>query len=174
MEKCNIEVLNNDITILKGLVKIIKECIIPILDKRKIRIFIGECELDDTINIIYSTLQFYSKNDKNDYDLEKEYVYHQRRPFIDKFIEMICWIWSETIFSLDEDQRYKILYQLIEGRRILLRYYDDKISKNMEYFLTFNLMVGYDWRRLEPIVSSKSIGFMRKEDKDKLDAVCKN
>ena len=143
MEKNNIITLKNDLVILQGIVKIIKECLLPIINETRLR---GRrLDLYDFKNIpIESSIELMGnrltilRSIIDDMEEEKlEIIYPDLEALVDNYIELIRYTW-QYIISLDKDLCDDIVDTLREETLKIYRDHHDKISQPVIDFLKWD------------------------------------
>lgn len=140
----HIDILKNDFTVLSGIVKIMKECLVPIFNETRLR---GRrLDLYDFKNIpIESSIELMGnrlailRSIIDDMEEEKlEIIYPDLEALVDNYIELIRYTW-QYIISLDKDLCDDIVDTLREGTLKIYRDHHDKISQPVIDFLKWDL-----------------------------------
>lgn len=139
-----IDILKNDFTVLSGIVKIMKECLLPIINETRLR---GKrLDLYDFKNIpIESSIELMGnrltilRSIIDDMEEEKlEIIYLDLEVLVDNYIELIRHTW-QYIISLDKDLCDDIVDTLREETLKIYRDHHDKISQPVIDFLKWDL-----------------------------------
>lgn len=140
----HIDILKNDFTVLSGIVKIMKECLVPIFNETRLR---GRrLDLYDFKNIpIESSVELMGnrltilRSIIDDMEEEKlEIIYPDLEALVDNYIELIRYTW-QYIISLDKDLCDDIVDTLREETLKIYRDHHDKISQPVIDFLKWDL-----------------------------------
>lgn len=140
----HIDILKNDFTVLSGIVKIMKECLVPIFNETRLR---GRrLDLYDFKNIpIESSIELMGnrltilRSIIDDMEEEKlEIIYPDLESLVDNYIELIRYTW-QYIISLDKDLCDDIVDTLREETLKIYRDHHDKISQPVIDFLKWDL-----------------------------------
>ena len=140
----HIDILKNDFTVLSGIVKIMKECLVPIFNETRLR---GRrLDLYDFKNIpIESSVELMGnrltilRSIIDDMEEEKlEIIYPDLEALVDNYIELIRYTW-QYIISLDKDLCDDIVDTLREKNIKIYRDHHDKISQPVIDFLKLDL-----------------------------------
>lgn len=140
----HIDILKNDFTVLSGIVKIMKECLVPIFNETRLR---GRrLDLYDFKNIpIESSVELMGnrltilRSIIDDMEEEKlEIIYPDLEALVDNYIELIRYTW-QYIISLDKDLCDDIVDTLREETLKIYRDHHDKISQPVIDFLKLDL-----------------------------------
>ena len=140
----HIDILKNDFTVLSGIVKIMKECLVPIFNETRLR---GRrLDLYDFKNIpIESSIELMGnrltilRSIIDDMEEEKlEIIYPDLEVLVDNYIELIRYTW-QYIISLDKDLCDDIVDTLREETLKIYRDQHDKISQPVIDFLKLDL-----------------------------------
>lgn len=140
----HIDILKNDFTVLSGIVKIMKECLVPIFNETRLR---GRrLDLYDFKNIpIESSIELMGnrltilRSIIDDMEEEKlEIIYPDLEALVDNYIELIRYTW-QYIISLDKDLCDDIVDTLREETLKIYRDHHDKISQPVIDFLKLDL-----------------------------------
>ena len=140
----HIDILKNDFTVLSGIVKIMKECLVPIFNETRLR---GRrLDLYDFKNIpIESSVELMGnwltilRSIIDDMEEEKlEIIYPDLEALVDNYIELIRYTW-QYIISLDKDLCDDIVDTLREETLKIYRDQHDKISQPVIDFLKLDL-----------------------------------
>ena len=140
----HIDILKNDFTVLSGIVKIMKECLVPIFNETRLR---GRrLDLYDFKNIpIESSVELMGnwltilRSIIDDMEEEKlEIIYPDLEAHVDNYIELIRYTW-QYIISLDKDLCDDIVDTLREETLKIYRDQHDKISQPVIDFLKLDL-----------------------------------
>ena len=140
----HIDILKNDFTVLSGVVKIMKECLVPIFNETRLR---GRrLDLYDFKNIpIESSVELMGnrltilRSIIDDMEEEKlEIIYPDLEALVDNYIELIRYTW-QYIISLDKDLCDDIVDTLREETLKIYRDHHDKISQPVIDFLKLDL-----------------------------------
>lgn len=136
----HIDILKNDFTVLSGIVKIMKECLVPIFNETRLR---GRrLDLYDFKNIpIESSIELMEnrltilRSIIDDMEEEKlEIIYPDLEALVDNYIELIRYTW-QYIISLDKDLCDDIVGTLREETLKIYRDHYDKISQLVMIFI---------------------------------------
>ena len=146
MEEYNIDILKNDFTVLSGIVKIMKECLVPIVNKTQPNGKTLEILFDFKYRSIESTAELMEKRlstlcsiiDNID-DEKLKIVYPDIEMIVDTYIEIISNVWQFVINSLDKNLCDEIVNTLREENIKIYRDYHDKISQTVIDFLKWDL-----------------------------------
>lgn len=140
----HIDILKNDFTVLSGIVKIMKECLVPIFNETRLR---GRrLDLYDFKNIpIESAIELMGnrltilRSIIDDMEEEKlEIIYPDLEALVDNYIELIRYTW-QYIISLDKDLCDDIVDTLRKATLKIYRDHHDKISQPVIDFLKWDL-----------------------------------
>ena len=140
----HIDILKNDFTVLSGIVKIMKECLVPIFNETRLR---GRrLDLYDFKNIpIESSIELMGnrltilRSIIDDMEEEKlEIIYPDLEALVDNYIELIRYTW-QYIISLDKDLCNDIVDTLRKEILKIYRDHHDKISQPVIDFLKWDL-----------------------------------
>ena len=141
----HIDILKNDFTVLSGIVKIMKECLVPIFNETRLR---GRrLDLYDFKNIpIESSIELMGNRltilrsiiDDIDEEEKLEIIYPDLEALVDNYIELISHTW-QYIISLDKDLCDDIVGTLREETLKIYRDHHDKISQPVIDFLKWDL-----------------------------------